>query len=46
MAVQKSKGTRRRRGNRRSHIRAQEAMITTEQETGLLQRRHHMVEVL
>lgn len=42
MAVQKSKVTRRRRGNRRSHDQLKFPTLSTEPETGETHRRHHV----
>ena len=42
MAVQKSKVTRARRGNRRSHDSLKEAALSIEPTTGETHRRHHV----
>lgn len=42
MAVQKSKVTRRRRGNRRAHDQLDKPTLSIEQETGETHRRHHV----
>jgi large subunit ribosomal protein L32 len=42
MAVQKSKVTRSRRGQRRSHDSLEAAPLSTDQTTGEIHRRHHV----
>ena len=42
MAVQKSKVTRSRRGQRRSHDALEFAALSTDQSTGEIHRRHHV----
>lgn len=42
MAVQKSKGTRRRRGNRRGHDGLSGPSLSVDENTGELHRRHHV----
>ena len=44
MAVQKSKVTRSRRGQRRSHDALESATLSTDQTTGELHRRHHVTD--